>query len=58
MAASGSVPTNHYSRVVHETNIDHRGYAFPYDDVVPNQGMDQAGIVKDGEPKEFVITVG
>jgi hypothetical protein len=43
---------------VHEANIDHRGYAFPYDDVVPNQGMDQAGIVKDGDPKEFVITVG
>jgi hypothetical protein len=57
-ASSGAVPTNHYSRVVHEANSDHRGYAFPYDDVVPNQGMDQAGIVKDGEPREFVITVG
>ncbi len=57
-APSSSVPTNHYSRIVHLTNIDHRGYAFPYDDVVPNQGMDQAGIVKDGQPKEFVITVG
>jgi hypothetical protein len=58
VAGSGSVPTNHYSRIVHETNIDHRGYAFPYDDVVPNQGMDQAGIVKDGDPKEFAITIG
>lgn len=26
-------PTNHYSRVVHEANLDGRGYAFPYDDV-------------------------
>jgi hypothetical protein len=58
VAASDSLPTNHYSRIVHETNVDHRGYAFPYDDVVPIQGMDQAGIVKDGDPKEFVITVG
>jgi hypothetical protein len=53
-----SVPTNHYSRVVHETNIDHRGYAFPYDDVVPNAGADQAGIVFDGRPADFVVTVG
>jgi hypothetical protein len=52
------VPTNHYSRIVHETNIDHRGYAFPYDDVVPNAGADQAGIVFDGRPKDFVVTVG
>jgi hypothetical protein len=56
--SGGSVPTNHYSRIVHETNIDHRGYAFPYDDVVPNAGADQAGIVFDGRPRDFVVTVG
>lgn len=28
-----NAPTNHYSRVVHEVNLDGRGYAFPYDDV-------------------------
>ena len=39
-SGSGSVPTNHYSRVVHDANSDHRGYAFPYDYVVPGQGMD------------------
>lgn len=25
--------TNHYARLVHEANINGRGYAFPYDDV-------------------------
>ena len=25
-------PTNHYSRTVHENNIDKKGYAFAYDD--------------------------
>ena len=57
--AGGSiVPTNHYSRIVHDVNIDHRGYAFPFDDVVPNAGADQAGVVFDSRPLDFVVTVG
>lgn len=52
-------PTNQYSKVVHQVNVDHKGYAFPYDDVVPSQGAaDQAGIVADGNPKSWVVTIG
>ncbi|KAK8058945.1 hypothetical protein PG994_009393 [Apiospora phragmitis] len=43
--------TNHYSRVVHENNVNARGYAFPYDDVAPGDGEDQAGTVFDGAPQ-------
>lgn len=48
--------TNHYSRLVHEANIDGRGYAFPYDDV-SGGGVDQSGFVN-AAPKEFVVTIG
>ena len=30
--------TNHYARIIHEVHLDRRGYAFPYDDVVPSGG--------------------
>jgi len=50
--------TNHYSRICHETNIDKRGYAFPYDDVAPNGGVDQSGSVFDGNPALLTIIVG
>ncbi|TLS24445.1 hypothetical protein PpBr36_08775 [Pyricularia pennisetigena] len=50
--------TNHYSRILHEVNIDRRGYAFPYDDVVPSGGGDQAGTVNDGNPKLLTIVLG
>ncbi|TLD05905.1 uncharacterized protein PgNI_08968 [Pyricularia grisea] len=50
--------TNHYSRILHEVNIDKRGYAFPYDDVVPSGGGDQAGTVNDGNPKVLTIVLG
>jgi len=48
--------TNHYSRLVHNANIDGRGYAFPYDDV-PGIGVDQSGFVN-GNPMEFVVSIG
>ena len=48
--------TNHYARLVHEANIDGRGYAFPYDDV-PGEGVDQSGFVN-GNPKEFIVSIG
>ncbi|OWO98541.1 transcription factor Cys [Marssonina coronariae] len=39
--------TNHYARLVHEANIDRRGYAFPYDDVpAGGGGIDQSGRVR------------
>jgi hypothetical protein len=49
--------TNHYARLVHEANIDGRGYAFPYDDVSAPGGIDQSGFVN-GNPKAFKVTVG
>ncbi|KAI0402907.1 glucanase B [Xylaria palmicola] len=53
-------PTNHYARIVHGVNLDGRGYAFPYDDVVPSgaTGPDQAGTVFDGAPELLTVTVG
>ena len=50
--------TNHYARIVHEANIDRRGYAFPYDDVVPDGGRDQSGSVFAGDPVDFTVEVG
>lgn len=51
-------PTNHYARLVHEHNVDGKGYAFAYDDVQPDSGEDQSGKVNAGDPKLFVVTVG
>jgi hypothetical protein len=50
--------TNHYSRIVHQVQKDGRGYAFPYDDVVPDGGMDVAGTLSDGTPMVFTVAVG
>ncbi|OQE47184.1 hypothetical protein PENCOP_c001G04659 [Penicillium coprophilum] len=50
--------TNHYSRICHEVSLDARGYAFPYDDVAPNNGLDQSGSVFDGNPKLLTVTIG
>jgi uncharacterized membrane protein len=51
-------PTNHYSRICHAVNLDNRGYAFPYDDVAPNGGVDQSGSVYDSNPRLLTITLG
>ncbi|KAI1648528.1 glycoside hydrolase family 64 protein [Daldinia loculata] len=53
-------PTNHYARITHEVNLDGRGYAFPYDDVVPSgdAGPDQAGTVFDANPELLTVTIG
>ncbi|KAF3387675.1 Glucan endo-1,3-beta-glucosidase [Penicillium rolfsii] len=50
--------TNHYSRICHATNLDNRGYAFPYDDVAPTNGADQSGSVYDPNPQLLTVTVG
>lgn len=50
--------TNHYSRICHATNLDNRGYAFPYDDVAPADGADQSGSVYDPNPKLLTVTLG
>ncbi|SMQ53030.1 unnamed protein product [Zymoseptoria tritici ST99CH_1A5] len=51
-------PTNHYARLVHEHNVDKKGYAFAYDDVQPDEGEDQSGKVNAGDPVLFTVTVG
>ncbi|KKY15360.1 putative glucanase b [Phaeomoniella chlamydospora] len=51
-------PTNHYSRIVHENNLDGKGYAFAYDDVQPDGGADQSGKVNAGDPTVFIVAVG
>lgn len=50
--------TNHYARACHETSVEGRGYAFPYDDVGPSKGQDQSGFVNDPKPKVLTISVG
>jgi Beta-1,3-glucanase len=50
--------TNHYARIVHATALDHRGYAFPYDDVAPTGGADQSGAVSSGSPSLLTVTLG
>ena len=52
------VPTNHYSRIVHAVNLDHLGYAFPYDDVSPTSAPFLAGKVEATDPDVFTVTVG
>jgi hypothetical protein len=51
-------PTNHYARIVHVANLDGRGYAFPYDDVVPPGGADQSWAVYDQHPASLTVVVG
>lgn len=50
--------TNHYARIVHATNSDGKGYAFPYDDVGPSDGADQSGSLFDPNPQLLTVTVG
>jgi hypothetical protein len=53
-----SSPTNHYSRILHEVNLDHTGYAHPYDDVTQDGSEDVSGKVNDGNPKLWIVAVG
>jgi hypothetical protein len=50
--------TNHYARLVHATLSGGLGYAFPYDDVTPDGGVNQAGPVSSGSPALLSVTVG
>ncbi|RMZ79044.1 hypothetical protein DV737_g3590, partial [Chaetothyriales sp. CBS 132003] len=54
----GEPVVNHYSRIVHEANVDGKGYAFPYDDVQPTGGADQSGEVHAGDPLVWTVSVG
>jgi Beta-1,3-glucanase len=50
--------TNHYARIVHATETGGLGYAFPYDDVTPDGGVNQAGPVSSGSPALLSVAVG
>jgi hypothetical protein len=49
--------TNHYARIVHATEAGGLGYAFPYDDVTPANGVNQAGAVSSGSPEVLTVTL-
>jgi hypothetical protein len=53
-----NVPMNWYSAFVHEEEIDGKGYAFSYDDVNPDGGVDQSGVVANRNPKLLTVVVG
>jgi hypothetical protein len=50
--------TNQYARIVHATLAGGPGYAFPYDDVTPDGGVNQAGPVSSASPALLAVTVG
>ena len=50
--------TNHYAAIAHATTAAGLGYAFPYDDVTPNGGVNQAGPVSSGSPAQLTVTIG
>ncbi|KAH7115562.1 hypothetical protein EDB81DRAFT_669104 [Dactylonectria macrodidyma] len=51
-------PTNHYSRVIHQYEVDGKGYAFPYDDVNPDGNENASGIVSSGNVANLTIYIG
>lgn len=51
------LPVNWYSAFVHQEEVDGRGYAFSYDDVNPDGGVDQSGVVA-GRAKLLTVVVG
>jgi len=50
--------TNHYARIVHATTRGHLGYAFPFDDVTPDGGVNQSGPLVSPAPTKLQVTVG
>lgn len=51
-------PVNYFAKICHEVAIAGRGYAFPYDDVLPAGAVDQSGSISDSAPKILKVTVG
>ncbi|KAI0475596.1 glycoside hydrolase family 64 protein [Xylariaceae sp. FL0804] len=50
-------PANHYSRIVHELELDGLGYAFSYDDVNADGG-NAAGVVSGVNPTSLQLVIG
>lgn len=51
-------PSTHYSRIIHEHEVDGKGYAFAYDDVNPDGSEDAAGLVSSGNPETLIFYIG
>lgn len=51
-------PTNHYSRLIHEHEVDGKGYAFAYDDVNPDGNENASGVVSSGSPGVLSVYIG
>ena len=51
-------PTNHYSRIVHENEVDGKGYAFAYDDVNPTGTENASGTVSHPSPNTLRVFIG
>jgi len=51
-------PTNWYSAFVHASEVDGKGYAFAYDDVTPDGGVNQSGVVASDDPTCLEVIVG
>ncbi|RMZ91167.1 hypothetical protein DV736_g1605, partial [Chaetothyriales sp. CBS 134916] len=50
-------PTNHYSRIVHAHSAGGIGYAFSYDDVMPDGGVNESGLIAISDPSALAVTV-
>ncbi|KAJ9482268.1 hypothetical protein VN97_g11169 [Penicillium thymicola] len=51
-------PTNYYSKFVHQHESQNKGYAFPYDDVTPDDAPNASGLLSDPNPTLLTITIG
>lgn len=51
-------PTNFYSAIVHDYEVDGKGYAFAYDDVTPTGDVNDSGLLADANPALLTVTVG
>ncbi|KAI8625837.1 hypothetical protein F5Y19DRAFT_448939 [Xylariaceae sp. FL1651] len=49
--------THHYARLVHESLIDGKGYAFSYDDVNPDMSNNAAGLVSGTHPVQLELYI-
>ncbi|KIY03395.1 uncharacterized protein Z520_00086 [Fonsecaea multimorphosa CBS 102226] len=53
--------TNWYSKLVHQLQLDGRGYAFAYDDVTPdndaNDAQNESGLVASADPEGLLIII-
>lgn len=51
------MPTNFYSKLLHEYEVQKVGYAFPFDDVAPSQDVNQANELSLPDAQTLVILV-